>query len=355
MTTLFGNICLILSAMVSSAIIASVWNYKAPIGGSGGAEAFPIWIMLIHFALLVTLALATIVVAQNGGFDWISPYRLVRYPLVIIGFCMAIITSLFSAFLVQQSGGLPAFLLALIRYAYIYIPIILIASGFILLHSGIRQVVPSFCYTWPLSFVFAVGMLVLGSGVFEWITKGSENPNASQQQYENAKTIKNMRLKEIAESDASENMVRLLEFTGMNYAPEVREKAAVKVKSDPAWQQRVIEVLESDNARAAFNFLALNDVPDKNKFLVPVDSGIMAVAYWIRHTNQGTSPSAYHSSEYSNEVNRVLESVEKFEGMGVDYLPAVRAMRDALDEPLGGEQRRFDCIGGLDNWIKQRE
>lgn len=91
--------------------------------------------------------------------------------------------------------------------------------------------------------------------------------------------------------------------------------------------------MENDHALEVFSFLAWNEVPDKKLFPKPVRKGVVAVADWIRHSIQGTSPSSFYHDQYSDEVERTLRTVEKFEGLSVDYLPAVREMRAALDEP----------------------
>lgn len=41
-------------------------------------------------------------------------------------------------------------------------------------------------------------------------------------------------------------------------------------------------------------------------------------------------------------------------GNGVDYLPAVREIRAALDEPTGRKHVGFDCIPVLDAWLRER-
>ena len=50
------------------------------------------------------------------------------------------------------------------------------------------------------------------------------------------------------------------------------------------------------------------------------------------------------------QVRRILAAADKFEPYGVDYLPAVRAVRDALAEPHpnGGDLR---CRQVLDRWL----
>ncbi len=351
MTTLFGNICLTLATLVTSLMISSVFKYKPPHGGDGGAAAYPIWILLLHVALLGLLALSAIAIARNGGFDWVSPNKLIRYLLVTGGLLMAVYTSVICGMSMDRPGALSDLVRISMQIAIPGIPIILIGSGFVLLNGFLRESVPQALYKWPLVLVFSAGIAVVGATIIEWISSASEGANASQIKYEKAPAIMAQRLEEIEGSDVTQNMVRILEFTGALYPAEVREKASAKIKSHPDWQKELVFLLENNHALEAFNFLASNEVDDKNRFLQPVKTGVLAAADWIRHSIQGSSPSRFYRDEYSDEVERVLRTVEKFEGMGVDYLPAVRELRAALDEPRLGGKRDFDCAARLDDWI----
>ena len=250
----------------------------------------------------------------------------------------------------ENPGAEAPWLQVFSRFSLVAVPVILIVSGFILLNDFSRVSVPVFYYKWPLVLVLGLGLWSVVAGIFDWITAPGSYV-AKQQQYENSEFIKNNRLREIEEADIQQDMVRVLEFTGIIYPPEVREKAAEKVKSDPEWQQQLLFLLENEQAMAVFHFLASNEVVDKKQFLKPVNTGVLYAAYWVRHTIQGTSPSQMNTDQFSLEVDNVLRTVEKFEGMGVDYLPAVRELRAAFDEPTGRENFKFESVSTLDNWI----
>ncbi len=343
MTTLFGNICLALAALVSRELVSSSLHYKPPHGGSGGASAYPIWMLLIHIALLCLLGLATIAIARKGGFDWVSTNKFFRYLLVAGTVFSAVLTLLMSASVMESPGGESAWLVAASRLVLVAFPVILIASGFVMLNDALRNAVPVFFYKWPLAAVFGAGILCVGVVVYDQISSASEGINEPFRRYENAPAIQADRLEEIQQTDISENMLRMLELTGALYAPAVREKAAEKVRTHPSWEKELLRFMENDHALEVFSFLAWNDVPDKNLFLEPVRKGVLSVADWIRHSIQGTSPSSFYQDQYTDEVERTLRTVEKMEGMGVDYLPAVREVRAALDEPRLGNKQVYDC------------
>lgn len=352
MSTLLGNICLFLAALVSGALITSVINYKPPLGGDGGVAAFPIWMLLLHFTLLISMGIVTFVIAANGGFDWIPVHKYLRYLLVALGLLLAVYTSLMSAMMLQQSGSVPAWVGSFLRYGYILIPVVLIASGIILNNSFLRKAVPAPFYQWPLVVVLGLGLLVAVAGIFEWWNQGS--PIEKQQAYESGAGIISMRLKEIEAADISEDLVRILEYTRPIYPSEVQDKAVAKIKSHPTWQPELILLLQDDRVRYALPFFASNDVDDKKLFAGPLRKGLLQVAANIRHDIQGTSPSAFSKDMFSEEIAAALQVVEKYDGMGVDYLPAMRDIRAALDEPVGGKIMVFDCRRVLDKWLEGR-
>jgi hypothetical protein len=240
------------------------------------------------------------------------------------------------------------------RIAPVLIPIILVGTGFILNNNFLRESLPSVIYKWPLLILDAgcfIGIVILAINI---LSTGRSGVQEATRKYESEESIKNNRLAEIESADVSNDMIRLLEFTGGLYPQEVREKAAAKIMTDSSWQKDLIDLMENDHALEVFNFLQSNEVRDKNLFLKPVYDGVMDAAAWIRHMIQGTSPSEFYSDMFSDEVNRVLRTVEKFEGKGVDYLPAVREVRAALDEPRPDQKVKFDCIPVLDEWISSR-
>lgn len=351
MSTLIGNLCLFLAALVSGTLITSVAGYRPPIGGAGGAEAFPIWILLLHIALLCSLGIAAFVIVAHGGFDWIPLHRLGQYLLLGACVLLAVFTSLMSAFMTNDSGAVPTWIAVLLRYGYIFIPIVLVATGFILNNGFLREAVPAALYQWPLAAVLGLSLITAGGGI--WDGFHQKSAREADLAYENSPNIKAMRLQEIESADINEQMVRILEFARAIYPPEVREKAVAKIKSHPRWQQEIIFLLETEGARFVMPFLAANDVADKKQFAEPVRKGLLSVAADIRHDIQGTLPSEVPKDLFSEYVGDALRVAEKFGGNGVDYRPAVGEIRAALDEPLGGKQINFDCILVLDAWLKE--
>jgi len=57
-----------------------------------------------------------------------------------------------------------------------------------------------------------------------------------------------------------------------------------------------------------------------------------------------------HEDEFDGDTRRILATVDQFEGLGVDYKPAVQALRDALDTRK--QEIKLNSIATLDHWLK---
>jgi hypothetical protein len=311
--------------------------------------------MILTLAFFVCIAIATITVAFKDGFDWVSASRSSRNWLVTLGLLGAVFTLGMTAIFKYESGDVPALLRLMSAFVPALLPLLMIASGFILLNSGWRAAVPANVYQWSLMAVFALGMLGVGTGIYMWVSISSEN---AQRHMEGLKADQDRyhqdHLNEIDTCDVQHNMARILVFTDANHDQDVRERAVAKVKTNPEWQQELVRLLENKGAIEAFNFLASNDVDDKAMFLAPVNTGILSIADWIRrYIRDASHDSHFYPDLFSWEVDRCLRTVARMDGMGYDYRPAVRELRAALDEEASVKKIKFNCMWTLDEWIKK--
>ena len=353
MSTSLGNICLILAALIYCLLFTPFFHTIISTSNDQGASGYVvIIIMFLHFLILGLVLVACIPIARQGGLDWISQNAFARNTFLIIGLLSMVIVSAL-ALMYRMVGSNESPLPELfIRIAPVVIMVVLVGTGLILNNTSLRDSIPLSVYKWPV-LIASVGSLlaILWMG-FTAITTKPIGMAESTRQYENSPNIIDDRLAQIESVDIATEMLWLLDLTGGLYPPQVREKAAVKFKTHPEWQSELIRILQTDQALVAFSFLAYHDVEDKNLFPVPVNKGLHEVAVFIRHTIQGTLPDDFEPTMYSDEVDRVLKTISKYEGMGVDFLPAVKQIRSALDEPVAGKKIQFNCSKSLDDWIQ---
>ncbi|MBK8706798.1 MAG: hypothetical protein IPN33_26615 [Saprospiraceae bacterium] len=161
-------------------------------------------------------------------------------------------------------------------------------------------------------------------------------------------------LNHVDTTDVMKDMVFLLVYTDANQKKTLREKALAKIKSRPDWQEELVRRLQNDWAPEAFTFLASNEVEDKAMFAEPIRQGVLIQARLVRENiRQCRDKYDLYEGKFTWEVDRVLRTVDKFQGMGADYRPAVQELRKALDEPVSFEKPKLPAKTILEKWLEK--
>lgn len=353
MSSLSGNICLVLAALIFSPVFTPLFHSRVSTSNDQGASGYMIiFVVFIHLLFLALTVFACMSIDRNGGFNWISQKSGIRTILICLGLLSMLMVSAISVMVRFTGTSGPAILVSLMKIAPAIIFILVIGAGLILNNETLRSSIPIAVYKFPLaigSFLCLAGLIYGGISIATAEPVGLED---STRQYEAAPSIKESRLWAIEEADISVDFVRILGFTSGLYPLEVREKAAAKVKTHPDYQNELIRLLKSDHPLDALSFMSFSEVDDITLFPAAIDTGIINAAAWMRYSIQGSSPSEFYADQYTSEVTSILRSADRFEGMGVDFLSSIKEVRSALDEPFGGKQVKYDCTSGLDEWIK---
>jgi hypothetical protein len=292
-----------------------------------------------------------------GALDWIARSRGTRSAMVAAGLlAIMAVTTLSLVVRFEPPSQQPLAVRYLAGIAPGLFPLVLLVVGAILLNAPFRSGLPRAAYAVPLGLVFGTSLLACAAGAVEWIVHEQQSTTAriAEMQADQANRHAG-HLAEIESIDPLVAMERLLVFTDSGHPPEVRERALASVHSNPAWQTELAAMLEGNASLEAFTFLASNAVEDRALLAGPVNTGILRVAEWVRRSIRGGSHEAhFHEGQFSWEVDRVLATADTFRGLGVDYLPAIRTLRAALDEPSEHKRVRFTCVATLDRWIAGR-
>jgi hypothetical protein len=349
---IFGNIFLFLASIVTFVLISTVYGKTPPTGGDAAA-GYPMGVILFNIGFLVLMVLSAITISWKGGFDWISTQQSTRNLLVAMGILLPVITATLSALFRFEPGPVPLVLRFFSGFAPALIPIVMVLAGFVLQNKGLRASAPVEFYKWPLTLVLALGAIGVLSGIWVWMLEAGKNAERAQAQYtadqeRYATGFQN----EIDTCDVYQHMTRILVFTDANHDLPLRERAIAKVKTHPEWQQELVRQLENKGAAEVFNFLASNEVDDKSLFVQPVHNGALSIAEWIkRRTREASHDSHFYPDLFSYEIERVLRTVNKFEGLGHDYKPAIVAIREAMNEPSSYKKIKLNGIATLDKWL----
>jgi len=351
--SLLGNILLVIATNIFFGIVSLIFG-KDPRGGDG-LMGYAWGMIYLNLAFAVVMILASFIIGAKGGFEWVAKTSASRFWLVTIGLLGAVITTSLGGLFRFENGPVPFLIRSTSSFGPVLIPLVLIVSGFILLNSGLKATVPLPVYKWPLVFVSIFGVVGVASAIIGEIALTQRNRAAVMKDNKAFYDANDARiLSEIDSCDVSKNLVFILVYTGDNQDPEIKNKAVAKVKTHPEWEQELIRLLQTDWAAEPLQFLAFNDVDHPVLFLEPVRLGVLNQARLMREgINRCSHPSHFYPGMFNWEVERVLRTVDRFGGQGVDYLPAVKEVRAALDEPSPFEKPEFNCLPALDAWIKK--
>ncbi|MDZ4679912.1 MAG: hypothetical protein SGI94_05690 [Saprospiraceae bacterium] len=355
-----GNIFLTLATFIYVFILASAYGDKPPQSGDA-AGGYPMGIILFKLAFLGCMVITAVAVGWTGGFDWISSDKSAKFALAALGLLAITFVAAWSA-LFKFEPMMPWSVRYLTGIAPALFPAVLLLAAAVLLNAPIREIIPVPVYKIPLILVFGISVMTCLAGIVEWVML--EQQHAGDQvstELSDQERYRQDHLSQIAAANPAtvKDLINILVFTDGNHDGEVRKKALEKIKSNPNWQQVLVEALQNENAPQVFTFLASNPVDDKALFAEPVREGILQLAANIRHSiRQCSHPSHFYADQFSWDIDRMLATVENFKDMGVDYLPAMREVRAALNQPSdppGLKRVEFKVVSTLDWWIKQSE
>lgn len=349
-----GNILLAFAALLYVLLLSAAYG-RPPSNAGDAAGGYAMSVLLFSLVFAGCMAMAAALIGAKGAFGWIGSSGASRFALVAAGLLSILIVSgMSTALKFEHSSQVPFALRYLTGFAPALFPLVLLAAGFILLNDPLREAVPSAVYKIPLSIVFGVSALACIGLLIQWM--GYQNRQAADRiedirQREDQNHLRH--LQDIENADPETGILGLLSLTGRYHHSDVREKAVAKIKSNPRWQQELVRILESGYYYHVYTFLDVEQVEDKALFAAPLNRSIYRMAEEIGAFIRTNSHLNDWHFDYLS-VDRMLSSVEQFQNLGEDFLPAIRAVRAAFDETPQAHVKKpkFKEPAILDRWIK---
>ena len=351
---LLGNILLIVATLAFISILpAQIGLERAPAGDYAVGYA---WGLIFKGALFILcLLLLAIAIGLNGGFAGLA-YKNVSGVNMAIGGILLVITSIMvianSRF---GAWGIAEPIKKLIWYIPVVLQVLLLVAGFVLVNQKMLYA-PLLAKGVSLALIsvsiVGIASIFVGNQAHNLQLRKEfmkDNPyGLSENEQQMIKTID--------DCDITKNMVFLLVYTDNNQHKLVREKALAKIKTNANWQQELITKLQNDWAPEVFTFLASNNVDSAALYLEPIQKGILVQSKLVRDSIRSAShPSNFYSGLFSWEIERVMRTADKFDNMGVDYLPAMKELRSALNQSSRYGKENFSITPKLDKWIQKHE
>lgn len=348
---IIGNLALIITTLCYFGL-ASMAGKPIPGGDRGMGHALAL--LFLFAGLAIGILVVTVIIFLKDGFGWVSTTGSQRNSLVVVGVAALLILAFYTA--MGNDGGAPWVVKFLGKYTIIWLIPPVVAGALVLLNPSLQAYMPSSVWQWTLKSITLVSVLCCVLMIGEWLVSipgKIAQETAARQTAED--TRKQQFLADIERNNPKTEMVLILVFTTKYHDKDVREAALAKIKSNPKWQEYLVERLQTPWAGEIFPFLADNDVENKQLFAEPVKAGISMMAEKFKDGMERTH--TFYDDQFYSETEAILQTIAKFEGLGVDYVPAVRKLRKALDTPLKSYQQaaHLRCIPLLDGWLKKHE
>ncbi len=344
---IIGNFFLAFAALAFLFAFNLIYLRTMPGGDAGVGYAWSLIFCVIAFSLC--LGVTTAIIGGQGGFAWIAASKSTRTGLVLLGFLLIVVGNGFFM-MGENPRDLPIIVRQIVRLIPALLPILLLVGAGILLNYKYTSLPPQ-VYKIPV-----YGSLILSALGFGIVVLANVQNSAAKLKYDSdfKDKIHQDHLNHIDTTDVMKDGVFLYVYTDANHPKDVREAALAKIKTRPDWQEELTRRLQNEWAPEAFTFLASNEVDNKALFPEPVRQGVLIQAKLIRKSiRQCRDHYDLYAGRFTWEVERVLRTVDKFEGMGVDYRPAMQEMRNALNEKTSFEKPKLPAKDMLDNWLKK--
>lgn len=349
-----GNILLAFAALIYVLLLSAAYG-RAPSNAGDAAGGYAMGVILFSLVFAVCMALAAALIGAKGGFGWVGSNGTARFVIVAAGLLsILVVSALSTALRFEPASQTPFALRYLTGFVPALFPLALLAAGFILLNEPLRTAMPTAVYKIPLGILSGISTLACIGLLVQWM--GYQN----QQVAERIETIQAdekrhhaMHLQTIENADPETGILGLLSLTGRYHHADVREKAVAKIKSNPRWQQELVQILESDHYYRVYTFLDAEAVEDKTLFAAPLNRSIYRMAGEISNFIQTNGHLNDWHFDYLS-VDRMLSSVEQLQHVGEDFLPAIRAVRAAFDASPQAHVKKpkFKEPAILERWIK---
>jgi hypothetical protein len=285
--TLAGNICLGLAFVVHLTALPFVLN-----DGSGRASADGIVVsaVLVLIPLWLLIAAALCIGTARGALDWIAVGRGAQLIVVVVS-CAALLAVCATSVVgkVAPRSEVPWAARPFAKWGVHVLPLVAIAFGLCAINLAPDSSFPAVIYRLPFAVVVGAAWLA-GVGLLgQWVA-------------------------------------------------DLQHRAAGRVRSlDP--ETDVPELLI---------YVDACDVADPEALAEPVRQAILRTAERVHDLVRREH--SLQPDSFDSKTRLVLSAATKFRGRGVDYVPAIRKLRAALNEPRS-QPVHFTAADTLDRWL----
>lgn len=347
--TILGNVFLSLAALIYLVPLQFILRDESSRRNDGGllwATVFfigPLW-LLIGAAMGIATA--------RGGTDWLPVGRGAQYLVVIVAAISLMVTSGVSMVgKFENPAQMPAGTPLLAGWAVRVFPLIALVFCALALNPRLAESVPPLVVRVPMIIASVVSGFVAAFLLFALLThlQAQQTVRVESEIAFHDKRDRDM-LARVESLNSEEGFVELLGFANRFEKEHIRALAIQKAQSHPHFTERLVEVLSGGWAEKGLVYLDACDAPDPQALAEPIRKAILTLAADARESMKSY---VLYADQFDWNTRLILSVAEKYRGRGVDYLPAIREFRAALDTPRT-PKLEIHAIPTLDAWLKKQ-
>jgi hypothetical protein len=317
-------------------------------GGQSEAWGLIFLLLLLWFCLAVALCVST----ANGGLDWLSIARGSQYALALATcLAMAVVTGLSGLLRHETADQIPWAVRPLVPFAWALwiFPLAIMIFSVLTINPALGADVPRLALRAPVALVGGVSLLASFGMLAQWFVSSQQKQAARVDAIVSESTERTKRqMEELRGYDANTQLSFVLGYTNRYHDPKLRELALEKIRAVPNLEEQLITGLRSPWFESVLIFLDASDPPDGKPLAQPARDAFLLEAESVRASLR--QPGSIYPDSFDFQARLVLSVADKFRPFGVDYAPAIRAFRTALDEPHD-PKIKFNCAADLDTWL----
>jgi hypothetical protein len=346
---IFGNILIGLASFIYvlplQLLLGEARRASRNDGGAlwGGIFVFlPLW-------LLLTIALS--VATARGGLDWLPVKRGGQHALVILAGIALLATSLFGFFgRVENAGQLPVVSRLFLGWADLVLPLVTIAFLVLTVNASLGASVPAVVYRAPFAVLAGLSLIHGVALLGEWFVRSQQAQIARvESEAKMYSDFEREMLERLKTLDPEKDLAELLDRADHSN-PEIHAVVLAKLAAHPNLRDGIASVLRTWRADAAFSYLAAVDISaEERAALAPaVLDGIGQMTRLI--DDEIARSTHFRADDFDPRTRRILTVADKFEDAGVDFTPALRALRAVFDAEEAAKVH-LNARGMLDAWL----
>ena len=345
-----GNLCLGLAVLLYAVPLPLI-IVSPPTHDGGQSEA---WGLIFLFLLLwFCLVVALCVSAAHGGLDWLSIARGSQYAMVVVTcIAMVVVTVLSGLLRHEKADQIPWAMRPLVPFAWAMwiFPLAVMIFSLLTINPGLGADVPRVALRAPLGLVGCASLLVSAGMLAQWFISSQEQQAARVDAMVNESSERTKRqMEEVRALDANTQLNQMLGYTNRYNDAELRELALQKIRAVPDLEEQLATGLRSPWYESVLIFLDASDPPDGKPLAGPARDAFRMQVEAVHQRMR--EPSYVHPDDFDFGARLMLAVADKFHAYGVDYAPAIRAFRTALDDPHEPKNVKFNCAADLDAWL----